>query len=282
MNKLKFYVVLLLSVVTTTASPQYDNLIKLVKSGAGEEVVVAYIHASDSAFNLSSDEIVQLKESGASSAIIIAAMHHNGSAKTYAATPAPIETSAVAPSHRTYEVYQVVPPWRTWRVVRNYWYNPNVSKMNQALQIDISRAMLGGIALNYEYLLFHQHGLVVEGSYYPGWNSHGENAQLAYRWHFSKSMESGFLGAFVNYGKYHGTIYDYWGDAGESYNHRSLTVGPNIGKRWVSASGFSLVARVGYGYTWNTFDKPAPDQSTINRIRWESGFDSELSVGFAF
>ena len=277
-----FFIILLLTVTGIEASQQYDNLAKLIKSGAKEEVVIAYINASDSSYNLTSNEIVQLKEYGASSNIIIAVIQHKGSVIAASNSQAPRETSSVI-YPRSY-VYRVGPYWRPWRAPATYWNLKNIDKMNQALQIDVAGFFEGAITLNYEYLLFHQHGIVLEGSYYSGWgwDSHGENAELAYRWHWARRMNSGFLGAFINYGKNHGNERDIWGDTSVSYTQKSITVGPDIGKRWITPWGLSVVGRIGYGYTWSKFNNPAPDQRTINRLRWASGFDSELSVGYAF
>ena len=157
--------------------------------------------------------------------------------------------------------------------------------MNQALQVDVAGLMFGALSLNYEYLFHHQHGIVIEASYYPGytdWDSHGEYAELAYRWHWSKSMNSGFVGGFINGGRYYGYYNESHGDNGVGYTQTSVTLGPDVGRRWVTAWGFSLVGRIGYGYAWSKFDNPAPDQHTQDRLRWTSGFDSELSLGYAF
>jgi hypothetical protein len=278
--------ILMLSTAGIYASQQYENLAKLVKSGANETVIIAYINACDSSYNLSSDEIVQLKELGASSPVIVTAIQHNKSVPTEIKQDAAAQTTIVRPI--AYEVYRGQPYWRPWRASDISLPIKNLDKMKQALQLDVAGLMQGVFSLNYEYLLVHQHGIVVEGSYYSGWgwDSHGENAELAYRWHWAKSMNSGFLGAFVKYSKDHGDQRDVWdrrmGDTAIAYNQKSFTVGPDLGKRWVSPWGLNIVARVGYGYTWSKFDNPIPDQSTRNRLRLMQGFDSEVSFGYAF
>lgn len=291
MNKLWFLcVVLILGITGIQASQQYDDLAKLVKSGVSEDVIISYIDASDSSYNLSSDQIVQLRGYGASPHVIITAMKHKGrvvtnsSVQAAPAQPVPVETSSVArpSSSPPYVVYRVPPPWRPWRPARGYWYS---DKTKQAIQLDVSALFLGTLSLNYEYLFNRQHGIVVEGSYYPGYidgDSHGENLELAYRWHWAKSMNSGFLGVFVNGGRSYGNIRDWFGDTGVGYTQTSITIGPDIGKRWVAPWGLSLVARIGYGYTWSKFDNPVPDQTTIDRLRWLSGLDTEISLGYAF
>ncbi|MDD5675022.1 MAG: DUF3575 domain-containing protein [Chitinivibrionales bacterium] len=288
MKKLSFLsIILIVGFTAVLASPQYDDLMKLVKSGASEEVIVAYINASDSSYNLSSDQVLQLKQSGATPKVIVAAIQHKGALVSKPNNlAAPPETAAMVES-RPYVVYRV-PAWRSWREVNRYW-SERVTKMNQALQVDMAALMFGGIALNYEYLLHHEHGFVVAGSYYSGWDLDGENGALEYRWHWAQSMHSGFLGVFINGGRYHGNESDLPDNSNNSsgrYTQTSVTVGPDIGQRWVSAGGLSVVARIGYGYTWSKFDwdpaSPIPDQNAIDQLRWNTGFDYELSLGYAF
>ncbi len=275
--------VIFVSLGSVQASQQFDDLAKLIKSGASQDVVIAYVDAADSSYNLTSDQIVLLKQDGASPQEIIAAIEHKGRVSAAPIQTAQPETSAVAPASPTYAEYPG--PRRTWRVVRNYWYSPSVEKMKQAVQLDLSGLFLGTLSLNYEYLINHEHGLVVGGSYYPGYSdgdSHGENLELEYRWHWSKSMSSGFVGAFVNGGRIHGGTTGVFEESDTGYAQTSVTVGPDLGRRWVTPWGLSLVGRVGYGYTWSKFDNPAPDRNTQNRLRYLSGFDSEISLGYAF
>ena len=83
MKKLSFFsLILVFGVTGVNASQQYDDLLKLIKSGVSEEVIVAYINASHSNYDLSSDEIVHLKECGASKHVIVAAIQHKGSVLT--------------------------------------------------------------------------------------------------------------------------------------------------------------------------------------------------------
>jgi len=277
-----FLIVMVLGIVDCMASKQYDDLIKIVKSGADESVIIAFIQAADSSYNLTSDEVVQLKESGASSHVIITAMKHKVNvAVSSNPSAAPVETTFVEPPPR-YTVYRVGPYWSSWRMPRAYLTSPNVEKMNQAIQVDFGSLMFGAMSMNYELLLGHQHGIVVEGSYFGGLNSHGENAELAYRWHWAKSMSSGFVGAFVNGGRNYGFDRDFPDDNSISFANTSITLGPDIGKRWVSSFGLNIVARIGYGYSWIKFDDPAPDQHTINRVKAATGLDTELSIGYAF
>lgn len=89
MKKLSFFsLILVFGVTGVNASQQYDDLLKLIKSGVSEEVIVAYINASHSNYDLSSDEIVHLKECGASKHVIVAAIQHKGSVLTNSNNPA--------------------------------------------------------------------------------------------------------------------------------------------------------------------------------------------------
>jgi len=89
MKKLSFFsLILVFGVTGISASQQYDDLLKLIKSGVSEDVIVAYINASHSSYDLSSDEIVHLKENGASKNVIVAVIQHKGSAVTNSNNPA--------------------------------------------------------------------------------------------------------------------------------------------------------------------------------------------------
>ena len=240
MKKLWLFCVMIIAGVSgVVASQQYDNLAKLIKSGASEEVVIAYINASDSSYDLSSDEILHLKEMGATPNTIIAAIQHKGTVSGSAsAQAAPAPPTATAAPH--YEVYQAGPYWRPWRVA--YWYPKNFDKLNQALQVDVAGLFEGSFSVNYEYLLAHQHGLVLKGTYYDGWglNSHGESGELDYRWHFSHSMNSSFIGAFINVGKNYGNVSDLWYNSDDtgSYKQTYVTIGSGHREKMGFTVGF--------------------------------------------
>lgn len=58
----------LLLAMGETVTP--DDVIKLVKSGAGDEVVISHLDAQRAVFSLSTDDIVRLKENGVSDRIL--------------------------------------------------------------------------------------------------------------------------------------------------------------------------------------------------------------------
>jgi len=280
-----FYMILAGIVASAMASQQYDDLVKLVKSGATEDVIISYINTTDSSYNLTSDQVLELSKLGAPKEVIIAAMKHKISA-IKSSPSAPTETTYVqqAPGYR---VYRLAPYWRPWREAR-IWNSPEIAKMKQAVQFDVAGLLFGDLSLNCEYLFNHQYGIVIGGTYYPKYyrhSSHGENGELEYRWHWDKSMNSGFLGAFLNGGRFYGTDRSSrWDDMNNdmTYKQTSVTLGPDIGRRWVTDWGMSLVARVGYGYTWSKFENTTLDQHELDRINAVTGLDAELSIGFAF
>ena len=276
--------VLLFGFTIAQASPRYDELVKLIKSGTSEEVILAYINASDSSYNLSTEEIVHLKEFGAPSKVIVAALQHKGSSVAESPSSAePAPSTGVRPHHYIlYKDYTEDPRFREQLAAQHALFRKKIDKMENAFQIDLASLAGGAFTLNYEHLFAHQFGLVLEGSLRGGQDENGndfseEYAELAYRWHFAKSMNSGFLGVFVKGGRYRGTELN-----GPDYAATLVSVGPNIGKRWVAPWGFNVVARIGYGFTWNKFDDVVPDQHTINMLNLASSWDAEVSVGYAF
>jgi hypothetical protein len=65
-----------------------------------------------------------------------------------------------------------------------------------------------------------------------------------------------------------------------------VTLGPNIGKRWIVMPGLSMVGRIGYGYTWSKIEwdsgAAVPDRRREGRPPLNYGPDLELSLGYAF
>lgn len=263
------------------ANQQCDDLIKLAKSGVGEEVIVAYINSTDASFNLSPDDISKLKAAGVPPKVIIMAIRHyrpkspDGPAVQSAASePVP----AIAPPPCV--VVTRPGPWQFRRYVDTA-YTHRVAKMDQAFQIDIFAPLLNTFSANYEFLLAHRYGIVAEGSYYDnGSDSHGENVELGYRYHLSGSMNSGFLGIFLKGTRIYGNDRNPFSPV--DYTFTGVTVGPSIGKRWVSISGLNFVGRIGYGFTWTQYDNALPDRHTREELRNGASFDAELSIGYAF
>jgi hypothetical protein len=68
------------------------NIVKLLKSGIGEDVIIAKLKQQDQTFDLSTDELIELKNAGASSQVIKTMLNPR------AAIIPPAETKAAAPT----------------------------------------------------------------------------------------------------------------------------------------------------------------------------------------
>ena len=89
------------------ATEGFDDLFKLVQSGAGDEVVMAFVAASPVSYNLSVEEVLQLKEAGASSQVIRRAIGHTVSvSKTTVIYTSPVEPVRT----KTVVIYRSAPP----------------------------------------------------------------------------------------------------------------------------------------------------------------------------
>ena len=65
-----------LGVAIAWSTEGYKDLLKLVKSGTGDEIIIAFINASNISYTLTADEIIRLKEEKASSPVLVAAIVH--------------------------------------------------------------------------------------------------------------------------------------------------------------------------------------------------------------
>lgn len=148
---------------------------------------------------------------------------------------------------------------------------------------------LGGLGGNYEFLASPRHGLMAEGAYqFAGAASGSYNAGLGYRFHFTPSMESGFLGAFARYGFIHAEAKGEVNDKTTTYKYESpfLLLGANIGTKWQWANGVALTLRGGYGFpvytdfTWTPTDPEPKFIKTL--VETLVGLDLEFSVGYSF
>ena len=66
------------AVFSCWATEGYNDLVKLVKAGVGDDVVIAYVNKSGDRYALSPDEARQLKALGASDKVIAAATRQPG------------------------------------------------------------------------------------------------------------------------------------------------------------------------------------------------------------
>ena len=89
----------LLAVPRATGTEGFDDLVKVIKSGADDKALAAYIDASPVAYNLSVDEILFLNDLGVSAAMIQAINDHwknlaQGSAESAPSPAAPVSAPA--------------------------------------------------------------------------------------------------------------------------------------------------------------------------------------------
>lgn len=154
---------------------------------------------------------------------------------------------------------------------------------------------VGIFSVNYQYLLNRNHGLVFRVDYEaaPGTYSDaniegfGTAVILNYRYHLKKEMNSCYAGVFSRSRIYKG-LGNLEGNAFE-FNLPELTLGANIGKRWVWNNGFNINFMAGYGYTFNTRNI-TPYSPEINervegfekKYNFLNSFLAEFSIGYAF
>ena len=155
----------------------------------------------------------------------------------------------------------------------------------------------GTYSVNYEHLWHGTHGLLVEGTFLnlsdDASSSLGAGASIGYRWHWSHSQDSGFLG--VNAG--------FWGGVGDGtvtesgmtsrtfdVDVRTLYVVGNIGRRWQWQNGLNLTFRVGAGvadYEVSTHSSDPQAQKGVKQVQdlldyLPIALDGELSLGYSF
>jgi hypothetical protein len=173
--------------------------------------------------------------------------------------------------------------------------NASSKKANKAINMCPGGIALGIFSINYEHLFGQSHGMVIRFDYEDIPNNYtdakikanGVAFILNYRWHKSKGLKSGYLGAYARYRIYHGT--GKLESAKFDFTIPELTLGLNIGKRWIWKSGFNLNLAFGYGFSIKsrTADPSNPSvESTINKF--EDAYDfidpflGEFSIGYAF
>ena len=111
------------------------------------------------------------------------------------------------------------------------------------------------------------------------WRKRGVGLSVA----LGKEHEFRVLQCFYQGGRFYGNENDLLrGEPDFGFTQTSITLGPDIGSRWVSPWGLSVVARIGYGYTWNIFNGAPTDRRTQDWLQLSSGLDYELSLGYAF
>ncbi len=91
-------------------SPAAAEVVKLASSGVGDDVVVAYIRNSQSAFDLNADQLLYLKDVGLSQQVITAMLDHDNALKGQApGAPAPAPAPELQPQSQQYQQYAPQP-----------------------------------------------------------------------------------------------------------------------------------------------------------------------------
>jgi hypothetical protein len=150
---------------------------------------------------------------------------------------------------------------------------------------------------NYEHLFGGRHGLLVEAAFSSGGNDEASytsyGGALGYRFHWSGSQDSGFLGLNVGFGVGTGasTVAN---SAGQPMTYdlsiRTLYATMDVGKRWQFDSGLNVTFRLGAGRALRTVSTTsnAPDaqkaaQDLQDVLAWlPVTLDGELSLGYSF
>ena len=168
-------------------------------------------------------------------------------------------------------------------------------EFRHALNICPVAVVFGIYAANYEYIFAPRHGIVVRYEYeaipktYTDANieSSGMAFVLNYRLHRKQDLRSSYLGAFARYRIYNGNgsieAQDF------DFNRKDVTLGLNVGKRWIWNNGFNINFMLGYGYSFEDRNAdPSCDAIELSIDNFENDYDflgsflGEFSIGYAF
>lgn len=173
--------------------------------------------------------------------------------------------------------------------------NSPKKEFKQAINFCPIALALGIYSVNYERMIGRHHGLMARVDYesIPHWlykldvKANGKAAILNYRYHIKGGLQSFFIGSFMRYRVFSGT-----GDAeGEGFSFKlpEVSVGLNIGKRWIFNNGINITTAGGYGYFMDKEKINSNKASAVNSVRQfqkkydlYNGFFGEISLGYAF
>ncbi len=152
--------------------------------------------------------------------------------------------------------------------------------------------LFGSYSLNFEHLFAEQHGLLAEGTFAT--SSSGTTSTVdggfavGYRWHWSKSQNSGFLGANLGYrlGSAKATVDSSTFDLNVSVPYAVF----NIGRRFAWDFGLNVTLRAGLGRGFYSISSTSTNpnvQSAIKTVedvynRIPVVLDGEVSIGYDF
>jgi hypothetical protein len=112
------------TVFSCWATEGYNDLAKLVKSGVGEDVVIAFVNASNVSYALTPDEILQLKDMGATDKVLTAVIQKKipaAAVQSQKSAPSAVSPNEAAKGGQA-DAVQSVPPTGNWVLMNDYWY----------------------------------------------------------------------------------------------------------------------------------------------------------------
>lgn len=156
--------------------------------------------------------------------------------------------------------------------------------------------VFGTYSLTFEHLVNNSHGFIGEASYSSTSDDTSESSSmggvLGYRWHWSGSQNSGFLGAMLgySYGSGESTVVSNGVTKTFDLTITAPSVTFNIGRRWAWKSGFNLTLRFGVGRAFYDITSTSDDEDVQDGIQLVDDLlnaipitlDGELSVGWIF
>ena len=171
----------------------------------------------------------------------------------------------------------------------------NHKEFRQAINFCPVALAFGIYSMNYERLISDHHGVLLRADYEAvpqsysdaNINASGKAGIVNYRYHVKGGLKSCFVGAFSRY-----RVYDGDGEIdGTSFDFTlsEVTVGANIGKRWILKNGLNCTFAVGYGLLMDnqsTSSSATNVNESIQQFKNEydlyNGFFGEFSIGYAF
>ena len=171
------------------------------------------------------------------------------------------------------------------------------NEIPNSVNLSLLGLVFGTYALNYERLFNGTHGLLIEMLYQERQSDEGETyygagGLLGYRFHWSHTQSSGFVGGHLSC-KAHvgtGTVSTSLYPSDEETNAFEWAVTANVGRRWQLDFGLNITLRAGIGAviaktsrgddarTDDAFDALGAVYDDLDIIT----FDGEVSVGWSF
>ncbi|MCO4762833.1 MAG: hypothetical protein KC502_15065 [Myxococcales bacterium] len=156
--------------------------------------------------------------------------------------------------------------------------------------------LFGSYSVNFEHLMNSQHGLIAEGLFSQSSDKDSTTmsagAAVGYRWHWSKTQDSGFLGAMLGYqtGTSVVKVVDGAGEKSFDVSVSAPSVTFNVGRRWAWSNGLNITLRFGVGRAVYSLSSTSTDpdvQDAINTVddlmnALPVTLDGELSIGWIF